>query len=320
MSADPQETGPQGTRCAAARYWSQRAGARRHPGATSLVICIAVMLAACSSSGPRPPPSTVRVDPAGSRPPAAPGRSGAYYLDDGPGAGAPADLDAIPDAVPRAEPLLARANRPYTLFDRQYEPMTRLAPFRERGPGSWYGRKYHGQRTSSGEVYDMYAMTAAHPTLPIPSYARVTHTGNGRSVVVRVNDRGPFLYGRIIDLSYTAAAKLGYVNAGSGPVEVELITQFDAPGSAAPAGVAVATSATAATAATAASGGPVASSVSPAAAAAQPERLDVETVIAPAPAVAVPLIAWARPPWPPNDPPPISALPPEPPLLPPPPC
>lgn len=105
--------------------------------------------------------------------------------------------------------------------------MTALAPYRERGVATWYGRRYHGQRTSSGEVYDMYAMTAAHPTLPIPSYARVTHLASGRSVVVRVNDRGPFLHGRLIDLSYVAADRLGYVGAGSAEVEVELITRFD---------------------------------------------------------------------------------------------
>ena len=105
--------------------------------------------------------------------------------------------------------------------------MSQLEPFRERGMASWYGRRYHGQPTASGEPYDMYAMTAAHPTLPIPSYARVTNVANGRSVVVRVNDRGPFLQNRVIDLSYTAAAKLGYVEAGSAEVEVDLITQFD---------------------------------------------------------------------------------------------
>jgi rare lipoprotein A len=109
------------------------------------------------------------------------------------------------------------------VFGREYVPMTRLAAHRERGVASWYGRKFHGRRTASGEVYDMYAMTAAHPTLPIPSYVRVTHLRNGRSVVVRVNDRGPFLHGRVIDLSYTAALRLDYVRAGSAEVEVELI-------------------------------------------------------------------------------------------------
>jgi len=154
-------------------------------------------------------------------------KGGGYYLDDGPGENAPTDLAAIPDAVPRAEALNPATLRPYSVFGRQYTPMTRLEPYRARGMASWYGRRYHGQPTSSGERYDMYAMTAAHPTLPIPSYVRVTRPDDGRSVIVRVNDRGPFLQNRLIDLSYTAAAKLGYVAAGSAEVEVELITQFD---------------------------------------------------------------------------------------------
>jgi rare lipoprotein A len=106
---------------------------------------------------------------------------------------------------------------------RKYVPYQSLTPYRARGIASWYGRKFHGKPTSSGERYDMYAMTAAHTILPIPSYARVTNLSNGRSVVVRVNDRGPFHSERIIDLSYAAAYKLGYVNAGSASVEVEAI-------------------------------------------------------------------------------------------------
>jgi rare lipoprotein A len=164
--------------------------------------------------------------------PAPPGK-GAYYKDDGPGASAPANLAAVPDAVPRAEPLNRFANRPYQALGRDYVPMTQPAPFRQSGIGSWYGRRYHGAKTSSGEVYDMYAMTAAHPTLPIPSYARVTNPANGRSVVVRVNDRGPFLADRIIDPSYVAAWKLGYVDAGSARVEVESILPGQAPAAAA---------------------------------------------------------------------------------------
>jgi rare lipoprotein A len=165
----------------------------------------------------------------------APPRGGAYYKDDGPGERSPAELAAIPDAVPRAEPLHRFANRPYEVFGRHYVPMSAQAPFRQRGTASWYGRRFHGQRTSSGEPYDMYAMTAAHPTLPIPSYARVTHLGNGRSVVVRVNDRGPFHAGRVIDLSYAAAAKLGYVEAGSAAVEVESVLPGETVIAAAPA-------------------------------------------------------------------------------------
>ena len=152
-------------------------------------------------------------------------RKGGYYKDDGPPAGAPANLDAIADAQPRLEPLHRYANRPYTVFGKDYRPLTSLQPFRQRGRASWYGKRFHGNKTSSGEVYDMYRMTAAHPTLPIPSYARVTNLANGRSVVVRINDRGPFHAGRIIDLSYAAAYRLGYIAAGSAQVEVEAIIQ-----------------------------------------------------------------------------------------------
>jgi rare lipoprotein A len=158
------------------------------------------------------------------------------------------------------------------VFERRYVPMTALEPYRERGVATWYGRRYHGQRTSNGEVYDMYAMTAAHPTLPIPSYVRVTHLGNGRSVVVRVNDRGPFLNGRLIDLSYTAAAKLGYVNAGSAEVEVELITRFGGDGGG--------LQASAAPAPGGAAGGSAGGSASTEGLATGPERLQLETVVA----------------------------------------
>ena len=121
------------------------------------------------------------------------------------------------------------ANRPYTVFGHDYVPATRLTSYRERGLASWYGRKFHAQKTAIGEPYDMYAMTAAHPTLPLPSYARVTNLANGRSVVVRVNDRGPFHPGRIIDLSYAAAYRLGIAQKGSGEVEVESILPGAAP-------------------------------------------------------------------------------------------
>jgi len=150
-------------------------------------------------------------------------RGGGYYLDDGPGASPPADLNSIPDAVPRPEPLNRGTMRPYVVMGKQYTPMTSLEPYRARGVASWYGRRYHGRQTSSGEIYDMYRMTAAHPVLPIPSYARVTNVRTGRTVVVRINDRGPFLDNREIDLSYTAAYKLGILANGSGLVEVESI-------------------------------------------------------------------------------------------------
>jgi rare lipoprotein A len=150
-------------------------------------------------------------------------KGGGYYQDDGPGDNAPENLDAIPDALPRLEPLHRFANNPYSVLGRDYVPLRARQPYKERGVGSWYGRKFHGQKTSSGERYDMYGMTAAHPTLPIPSYVRVTNPANGKSVVVRVNDRGPFHSGRLIDLSYTAAWKLGYIGNGSTLVEVEAI-------------------------------------------------------------------------------------------------
>lgn len=173
---------------------------------------LAAALAACTTTPPKREPVTQ-----------SPARSGGYYKDDGPGANPPANLDTIPDAVPRAEPLHRFANRPYTVFGREYVPATNLRPYSERGIASWYGRKFHGERTSTGEVYDMYAMSAAHPTLPLPSYARVTNVANGKSVIVRVNDRGPFFPGRVIDLSYAAAYRLGIAQRGSGEVDVEAL-------------------------------------------------------------------------------------------------
>jgi rare lipoprotein A len=150
-------------------------------------------------------------------------RGGAYYKDDGPSDDIPDNLDSIPDAQPRLEPLHRAANRPYVVLGKSYVPNTTLKPMRQRGIASWYGKKFHGQKTSIGEPYDMFAMTAAHPTLPLPSYARVTNLGNDKSVVVRVIDRGPFHADRIIDLSYAAAYRLGYVNNGSARVEVQTL-------------------------------------------------------------------------------------------------
>ena len=146
---------------------------------------------------------------------------GGYYQDDGPGESPPPRLMDIPDAEVRAEPYARYANRPYVVFGKTYVPMLDEQPFVQRGQGSWYGKKFHGQKTSSGEIYDMYKMTAAHPTLPIPSYARVTNIATGKQVVVRINDRGPFHAGRIVDLSYTAAVKLGLLERGSQQVQLE---------------------------------------------------------------------------------------------------
>jgi rare lipoprotein A len=145
---------------------------------------------------------------------------------DGPGPNPPANVASLPDAEPHIEPIKpGGANKPYQVLGHDYVPMTRDAPFSERGLASWYGRQFDGRRTASGETYDMYAMTAAHPTLPIPSYARIRNPANGREIVVRINDRGPFHAGRIVDLSYAAAARLDLLR-GVGPVELERIT-FD---------------------------------------------------------------------------------------------
>ena len=150
-------------------------------------------------------------------------KGGGYYLDDGPGDHPPENIDAIPDATPKVEPFNARANQPYIALDNKYTPMTSFYPYKERGIASWYGKRYHGKKTSIGEYYDMYSMTGAHTILPIPCYVRVTNTENGKSVIVRINDRGPFKKDRLIDLSFAAAYKLRLSDKGSGPVEVELI-------------------------------------------------------------------------------------------------
>ena len=153
---------------------------------------------------------------------------GGFYKDDGPAEDIPENLDDIPDAQPKAEPLHRFANRPYVVLGKSYVPNTTLKPHQQRGIASWYGKKFHGQKTSIGEPYDMFSMTAAHPTLAIPSYVRVTSANNGKSVVVRVIDRGPFHADRVIDLSYAAAYKLGFINNGSGSVELEAILPGDA--------------------------------------------------------------------------------------------
>ncbi|MGC3962416.1 MAG: septal ring lytic transglycosylase RlpA family protein [Rhodocyclaceae bacterium] len=206
-------------------------------GALAPAICIAALLAACSTTPTAPESGSSASSPsapAASKPPPpskpAQGtakRGGGYYKDDGPDDNPPDNLADVPDAIPRLEPLHRFANRPYTALGQSYTPRQEIAPYTERGVASWYGKKFHGANTSSGEPYDMYAMTAAHPTLPIPSYARVTNLDNGRAVIVRINDRGPFHSSRVIDLSYTAAWKLGYVNKGSTRVEVQAIVPGD---------------------------------------------------------------------------------------------
>ena len=200
----------------------------------ALLAASLLLLGGCGSTGYRAPAPQAGAGaasaPASGSPGAVPRRGGGYYQDDGPGENPPPNLEQTPDAVPRDEPpLKTAANRPYVVFGRTYAPTTNTRTFRQRGVASWYGRKFHGQKTSSGEPYNMYGMSAAHPTLPIPSYVRVTNLSNGRAVTVRVNDRGPFLSERIIDLSYTAALKLGYVGQGSTQVEIEQVHGNGAP-------------------------------------------------------------------------------------------
>ena len=198
---------------------------------TYLILFCAMCLVACGGKRavkltPAPPTSASKPAPVPSSPPVANSSStkpGGYYLDDGPGDNPPQDIDSIPNAVPRKEPLLDRSNKPYKALGVVYTPMTRYQPYKISGVASWYGKRYHGKKTSSGEVYDMYSMSAAHPTLPLPSYVKVTNPANGRFVVVRVNDRGPFKNDRVIDLSYAAAYKLRFSAQGSTLVEVEAI-------------------------------------------------------------------------------------------------
>jgi rare lipoprotein A len=192
-----------------------------------IVVLFSFFLSACGSAPVKQTPKIDRSTPSQSTPSkgteSKPASGGGYYLDDGPGEISAEELARIPDAVPRPETLRPANTRPYKALGKEYVPMKEYRPYKERGVASWYGRRYHGNQTASGERYDMYAMTAAHTILPIPSYVRVTNPENGRSVIVRVNDRGPFLHNRLIDLSYVAAKKLDIVAKGSGIVDVEWI-------------------------------------------------------------------------------------------------
>jgi rare lipoprotein A len=176
---------------------------------------ISTLLAACSvvsrrEQPPPPQPPVMQSVP----PPAVPEK--------------PRDIDAIPDAIPKWEPRSKRGNPPfYTVLGKRYVVLDSAEGYVERGVASWYGPTFHGESTSIGEPYDMYGMTAAHKTLPLPAYARVTNLRNGKSVVVRINDRGPFAKNRLIDLSYTAAAKLDMLKDGTTLVEVKVVTPND---------------------------------------------------------------------------------------------
>ncbi len=142
----------------------------------------------------------------------------------------PLDFSGLENAVPKKDRRTRAGNKsPYEIFGKTYVVLSDSIGFCQQGDASWYGKKFHGRNTSNGEVYDMYAMTAAHKTLPIPSYVRVTNHNNGRSIVVRVNDRGPFHGGRIIDLSYAAASKLGFAEQGTAPVSIEAIDTGNEP-------------------------------------------------------------------------------------------
>ncbi len=152
-----------------------------------------------------------------------PGSSGGYYGGDGPPEKS-VDFDKIPNAVVRREPRSRYGNNPYMVFGKRYIPMKSAKGFSQKGVASWYGKKFHGRRTSSGEIYDMFKMTAAHPTLPLPTYVRVTNLDTKKRIIVKVNDRGPFLHGRIIDLSYAAAHKLGIARKGTGRVRIQALT------------------------------------------------------------------------------------------------
>ena len=190
-----------------------------HPTPRALRLAAApvllAVLAACQTTAPPAGPGNVSRLPPGNA------------QRDGPEARPPPDLDKVPDAVPQIEPIRSGGpNKPYEIAGKTYVPLTDDRALTEKGLASWYGKKFHGHRTASGEAYNMYAMTAAHKTLPIPSYARVRNPSNGKEVIVRVNDRGPFSPGRVIDLSYTAALKLG-VLSGVTPVEITRITDDD---------------------------------------------------------------------------------------------
>ncbi len=191
-----------------------RSRSRPRRPAAALAVALAAVLAGCASPPPRPAGQAQAMPPT----PAAPSRR------DGPGDSPPPDLHLVPDATPRLEPIRAGGpNKPYEVLGQAYTPLQGDPPLVQRGLASWYGRQFHGRGTANGETYNMYAMTAAHKTMPLPSYARVRNPANGREVVVRVNDRGPFHSDRVIDLSYTAALRLGLLG-GVAPVEIERIT------------------------------------------------------------------------------------------------
>lgn len=177
----------------------------------ALACLVLTLLVSGCASGPKPPASSPGTSP----------------QRDGPPLSVPPNLADLPDVVPQIEPIREGGpNKPYVVLGQSYEPLRGDVEWSEKGGASWYGNKFHGRRTASGELYSMYGLTAAHKTLPIPSYVRVRNVRNGKEVIVRVNDRGPFVSGRVIDLSYAAAIKLDIAAAGVGQVEIARLT-FD---------------------------------------------------------------------------------------------
>lgn len=181
------------------------------------VVVSCLVLVACGGS------PVVKPTPTTNTSSTTPENKGGYYENDGPHENPPDNLDSIPDAVPKVEALYKYSSKPYIALGEKYYPLESATHYKKRGIASWYGKLFHGKKTAIGETYDMYSMTAAHTILPLPSYAKVTNIENGRSVIVRVNDRGPFKHEREIDLSYAAAYKLRLIEKGSGLVEVEAI-------------------------------------------------------------------------------------------------
>ncbi|WP_108444601.1 septal ring lytic transglycosylase RlpA family protein [Halomonas denitrificans] len=186
-----------------------------------VILSLASLLAGCAGSGgPRP----ASVEPADSNASASTQGGERYALAGDAYPEDPPDVAQVPDAVPQREPRSRGGNKsPYEVWGKRYEVMADASGYRREGRASWYGEKFHGYATSNGEIYDMYKMSAAHRSLPLPSFVRVTSLDNGRSAIVRVNDRGPFHSEREIDLSYAAAARLGILEQGTGRVRVEAI-------------------------------------------------------------------------------------------------
>lgn len=181
-----------------------------------LPIALAIILAGCAGSGGHKPTGTGQADTVS--------QAGRYAMTGDAYPEEPPDVSQVPDAQPRHEPYSRGGNRPtYTVWGKTYHVLSDASDYVKQGTASWYGEKFHGYATSNGEIYDMYKMSAAHRSLPLPTFARVTSLDNGRSVIVRVNDRGPFHSEREIDLSYAAAARLGILDSGTGRVRVEAI-------------------------------------------------------------------------------------------------